>query len=132
MAGEANVWSPSIALVVDGDFKDVAEKLVATEGQTSFTLTTFEVIKGSGALKLYKNGSFLMPGEEFVELTNSSFRLTVPCIAGDAIIAVGNTGVNSETAQAAVDLINAKITVSIAEPLEGEGTDGDIWFKVSI
>jgi len=130
--GEANIWQPRVIGEVDGDFKSIVQRLSAVEGQTLFGLTEFVYYVGTGALKVYRDGRFLTPGIEFTETSEGSFTLTDPAIEGEIINAVGNVGVSGVTAEAALQAINDKITVSPVAPTVDDGVDGDIWFQVSI
>jgi hypothetical protein len=57
--------------------------IVATEGQTNFTLPSSYVMN-TQTLFVYKNGD-LVPPSEFQEVTNVTFRFYTPLVAGDLV-----------------------------------------------
>jgi len=97
MAGEANIWNPRSVLQASADSLRVEESLIATEGQVLFILTTFTYELNSGALEVFKNGLFLTKGEAWIESSESSFYIMIPCTAGDKIDVVGFTAITAES-----------------------------------
>lgn len=94
MAGEADIWQPRTLLEVTADTKTVTQRITATQDQLLFVLSDFAYAVGTGALQVYKNGSYLTPATEFVEQTDTTFSLVVAADAGDQIVAVGNVGIS--------------------------------------
>lgn len=97
MAGEANIWNPRSVLQASADSLRVEESFIAAEGQVLFVLTTFTYELNSGALEVFKNGLFLTKGEAWIESSESSFYIMVPCTAGDKIDVVGFTAITAES-----------------------------------
>lgn len=92
---EANIWQPRSKLEADADSKSIPEKLIATEGQSSFSLTLFVYAVGTGALSVHKNGLLLTRGTDWNEQTDTAFNIIVPCTVGDIIVATGASAVTS-------------------------------------
>ena len=99
MAGEANAWNPRTLIDIDGDFNNPTQRFVATEGQTTFTLTEFAYVVGAKSLEIYINGLFKDILVDFTETSDTVFELATGATVGDIVTAVGNVGFSSGDAE---------------------------------
>lgn len=65
------------------NFVTSSETQTATAGQTVFTLTTMQYIQGTNSLVVYRNGSRLIIGDDYVETSPTVVTLTMAAYAGD-------------------------------------------------
>lgn len=66
------------------------EQSAATAAQTLVTLTTLTYQPGSNNLAVYKNGTRLFAGTDYVETSTTSYTLVVPATAGHIYTSVVN------------------------------------------
>jgi hypothetical protein len=92
----ATVWQPGTTPLasVEGTFFN--QLFIATVGQTEFTLTDFVYEVGTNSLQVYRNGSILVEGLEYIETATNSFTLISPANSGAKIYAIGLVGVTGE------------------------------------
>jgi hypothetical protein len=96
-----------------------SETFVASEGQTTFTITQFTYTPDNGALTVYVNRAKL-PGSEVTEPTNSTFVIPA-CEVGDLVEVVGNTAIqDAEGAAAEAQAAAAAAAASAAAALVSE------------
>lgn len=103
---EANIWQPRTILQLSADTKRIEEKLVATTGQTLFTLQDFSYSVDTGSLAVYlltaadaalgvKGARLLKEGVDWVEGTTTTFSVVAALASGDQIIAVGYVAITA-------------------------------------
>lgn len=92
---EANIWQPKSLIQVSGYNKIAAQLIVAEAGQTTFTLTDFAYKVNTGSLLIFSAGKLLTPSVEFHEVSDTSFHLTSPALAGTKIVAVAIVGIDN-------------------------------------
>lgn len=93
MSNEANVWKPSTVTAISGNTKSITEAFTALEAQVLFNITKFSYALATGALELHKNGLLLEKGLDWVEVSETSFKLLAGATAGDKIIATAHVGI---------------------------------------
>jgi hypothetical protein len=116
-----SIWNPGGTLINSVESNTTEESLIASAGQTTFTLTTIAYEVGAGALVIYRNGQRLRIGDDFTEVSSTSFNLLVsPAVAaGEIITAV--TGLT--TAYAAAAAISATNAATSATASASSATD---------
>lgn len=97
----ASIWEPGSNNVpaVDPRSQLKSETFVATEGQTTFSITQFTYTPNNGALTVYVNRAKLT-GAEVTEPSNSTFVIPA-CEVGDLVEVVGNTAIQDAEGAAA-------------------------------
>lgn len=120
----ASIWQPDSNNVpaVDPRSQLKSETFIASEGQTTFTITQFTYTPDNGALTVYVNRAKL-PGSEVTEPTNSTFVIPA-CEVGDLVEVVGNTAIQdaegaaaeaaASAAAAAASALSASVDASTA------------------
>jgi len=94
MSDDANVWAPvNTVPLVTAASSVVPELFVAEAGQLVFDLNDFSYVPHSGSIIVYKNGTVLIPGVDFIEVNSTRFQLAVSSTVGDKILALGFIGV---------------------------------------
>lgn len=90
----SSIWQGSqvIQSSANADNTYKAQRFIATEGQTLFTLTSFVYAVGSGSLVVEVNGVSQFIGNDFTETANNKVTLVTPAEDGDVVVIRGFIG----------------------------------------
>lgn len=127
------IWSPEgpITTTANADNSYKAQRYIATEGQTIFTLTEFVYAVSTGSLLVYVNGVDQFITLDFLETDSSHVSFVTPLQAGDVVVIrglIGSTGaqaaqVSADQAAAQLALVEVAAAQAIVD-IEQEVTDG--------
>ena len=87
-----NIWVPGASLDAKSSVR--FESFTSAIEQSTYTLTSFSYIPGTGSLIVFISGIAQRPGIDFIETSPTSFTLTSPLPAGVVILALGFTEVS--------------------------------------
>lgn len=101
----ASIWSASSTPLVPASVYVLTERLIATAGQTVFTLTAFTYQLGGVALRVFRNGQLMTIPDDYTETTTSTFTFTSGMAVSDEIFAIGNSFVSPSPGATSSDLV---------------------------
>jgi hypothetical protein len=84
-----NVWAADTPVVLVGALREV---VIATEGQTVFSIGTFVYTPGNNELGVYINGVRQYLTDSYAETTSSSITFTEGLEVGDKVLFEVNGG----------------------------------------